>query len=450
MEFLRKFIRFLFGKVFMENYIYPGSEQILGDSIFKIVRSSGCDMLLVTGPYAEQFEGEFVPSLESEHNSNADEMHKLCPLTARNSKVIRRLFDFTNPKSSKGNDITIGLGDRLGPATAGHIRLLKNYNIFPVFAQQSIRELSLTGRTYDDVLSSAVWAVFRENYKNGYGADGDHLKTHEEVRYALNCGFTMITLDCSEHISHGLEAVVKFTTEIYDKHIRGKNIDFELSIDETQTVTTPEDHLHVARALKKSGVEIMSLAPRFCGEFQKGIDYIGDVKQFERELKSHVEIAEKYGYKISIHSGSDKFSVFPAVGRVTGGKYHLKTAGTNWLEAVRVIAKVEPDLYRELHGFALENLEEARKYYHITCDLSKIKPLTDTLDNKLPEYLDEDTARQVLHITYGLILQAKNGDDTPRFHDRIYEVLRTHDDEYIGALEKHIGKHLIELGVKRC
>jgi hypothetical protein len=126
----------------------------------------------------------------------------------------------------------------------------------------------------------------------------------------------------------------------------------------------------------------------------------------------------------------------------------LKTAGTNWLEAVRVIAAKEPELYRELHEFALKNLEEARKYYHITCDVSKIKPLANTPDSLLPEYLNEDNARQVLHITYGLILQAKKEDGTPKFHDRIYRVLRTHEAEYISALEKHIGKHLSALGVK--
>jgi len=446
----------------MENYIYPDSSQTRGDSFYKMIRTNKGDMLSVTGPDTELFAGELAPCREKDQKieneritgkeiqNNENQMHKLCPLTTQNSKVIRELFNYTNPKSSKGNDITIGLGDRLGLATPGHIRLLKNYDVFPIFAQQSIRELNLTGRTYEDVLSSAVWAVFREGYKSGYGADGDHLKTHEEVKYALDCGFTMITLDCSEHIPQGLEAVVKFTTDIYNKHIRGNNIDFELSIDETQTVTTPEDHLFVAQALKKSGVEIRSLAPRFCGEFQKGIDYIGDVKQFEREFKNHVEIAEKFGYKISIHSGSDKFSIFPAVGKLSAGKYHLKTAGTNWLEAVRVIATAEPGLYRELHKFALQNLEEARKYYHITCDISKIKPLSETSDKKLPEYLNEDNARQVLHITYGLILQAKKEDGTPRFHDRIYELLRTHESDYINALEKHIGRHLTELGIKRC
>ena len=406
-----------------------------------MVAGGAGDLLSVSGADMELFDGDVF--------SEAGESYKLCPLTVENSKVIKKLFEFTCPKSHRDHDITIGLGDRLGLASCGHIRLLENYDVFPVLAQQSIRELNLTGRTYDDVLAAAVWAVFREGYKKGYGADGDHLKTHDEVKYAIDCGFTMITLDCSEHIPNGLEAVVKFVEDIYNRHIRGKNIDFELSIDETQTVTTPEDHMFVAEALKKSGVDMVSLAPRFVGEFQKGIDYRGDIALFERDFKVHAEIAEKFGYKISVHSGSDKFSVFPIVGKLTGGKYHLKTAGTNWLEAVRVIAKNEPELYREMHIFALENLSEARKYYHVTCDLSKIADITGVSDSCLTGYMDEDDARQVLHITYGLILEAVNEDGTFRFKDRIYSTLRMYESDYMFALDKHIGRHLAELGINK-
>ena len=163
---------------------------------------------------------------------------KRCPLTNENSKVIRSLFPFTNPVSHKKHACTIGLGDRLGLASPGHLRVIKDKNIFPVLAQQSIRELTLTGRTYEDVLAAAVWAVFQEGYKSGYGADGDHLKSREEVKMALDCGFTMITLDCSEHIPNGLTAVAEFAIDIYNEFIRGTDIDFELSVDETQTVTS--------------------------------------------------------------------------------------------------------------------------------------------------------------------------------------------------------------------
>jgi len=420
--------------------IYEKSRQKHGESLFYMAATETGDMLSVSGPDMELFAGEVI--------NESGETYKICPLTVKNSKVIRDLFEFTRPQSHKGHNITIGLGDRLGLASAGHIRLLENYDVFPVLAQQSIRELNLTGRTYEDVLAAAVWSVFREGYTKGYGADGDHLKTHEEVQYAIDRGFTMITLDCSEHFPNGLEAVIKFATEIYYRHIRGKKIDFELSIDETQTTTTPEDHLFITEELKKAGVEVVSVAPRFVGEFQKGIDYIGDVDEFEKDFRVHAEIADKFGYKISVHSGSDKFSVFPIIGKLTNGRYHLKTAGTNWLEAVRVIASKNPGLYREMHTFALENLSEARKYYHITCDLSKIVDLASTPDSNLPAYMDENNARQVLHITYGLILQAKNPDGSFTFRDRIYDTLKVHEADYMAALEKHIGRHLTELGVK--
>src|SRR5690606_10742996 len=124
------------------------------------------------------------------------------------------------------------------------------------------------------------------------------------------------------------------------------------------------------------------------GEFQKGIDYKGDVEQFERELSEHALIAEYFGYKLSIHSGSDKFKVFPIIAKYTKGVVHVKTAGTNWLEAVRVIAKMNPDLYRRMHAFALESLDEALKYYHITPDMDTIAPLDSVSDDNLANYMN--------------------------------------------------------------
>ena len=158
---------------------------------------------------------------------------------------------------------------------------------------------------------------------------------------------------------------VEHTANVFHDVIEkcGRPIDFEMSIDETSCTTTPEAHLFVAKELEKRGVAVTSLAPRFCGEFQKGIEYKGDIEQFTREFSAHVEIAKKYGYKISVHSGSDKFAVFPVIGQRSGGVYHLKTAGTNWLEALRVIAAKEPGLFREICAFALANLAEAKKLY---------------------------------------------------------------------------------------
>ncbi|MDR1240099.1 MAG: tagaturonate epimerase family protein [Treponema sp.] len=416
------------------------------------------------------------------------------PLTHENAVTLRRLFPFTAPARVLRKDRSFGLGDRLGIAAPGHIKLFEAYDAYPVFAQQSIRELNLTGRTYEDVLDVVTFAVFREDFQKGFGADGDHLKTVKDVEYALSLGFSMITLDCSDHIKTGVTvenapplpakyadkflgknfdigegAVLSFTegdlkriaavygeainfaADMYRRFLADGTYqaDFEISIDETATPTTPLEHFFVARELTDAGVSFATMAPRFCGEFQKGIDYIGDLSQFDKEIKIHAIIARHFGYKLSIHSGSDKFSVFPSIGRETRGVFHVKTAGTNWLEAMRVAATADPGLYREVHAYALSAFDEARKYYHVTTNLSKIPPLDTLKDDELPGLFHNNDARQLIHITYGLILNKKNPDGSFAFKDRLYKLWTDHADAYAGALVNHIGKHLDLLGVKK-
>ena len=415
------------------------------------------------------------------------------PLSHENAEVLRKLFPFAAPVRGLGKPRSFGLGDRLGIATPGHIDLFEKNDVFPIFAQQSIRELNLTNRTYEDVLDAATFAVFREGYKKGFGADGDHLKTAEDVENALSLGFTMITLDCSEHIKNDVNAnnapplaekyagkylnknfdigegislsfdeaelrqcaaiygdAIVFAADMYKRFFANDKYgaDFEISIDETASVTTPLQHFFVARELLDAGVSFATIAPRFCGEFQKGIDYRGDIAQFDREIKAHAAIARHLGYKLSIHSGSDKFSVFPSIGRETRGQFHVKTAGTNWLEAMRVVAMKHPPLYREIHNYALSAFGEAAKYYHVTTDLSKIPDLSSLKDADLPKLFENDDARQLIHITYGLILSLKNPDGAFVFRDRFYKLMLDNEDAYREALAKHIGKHLELLGVK--
>jgi hypothetical protein len=410
-------------------------------------------------------------------------------LTHENACALRKLFSFTAPVRGLKNPMSFGLGDRLGIATPGHIDLFRNNDVFPIFAQQSIRELNLTNRTYEDVLDAVSFAVFREGYKKGFGADGDHLKNVKDIEYALSLNFTMITLDCSEHIKNEktaniplsehyknkylnktfnvegfsfvfsedelkecvaiyAEAVI-FIVEIYNKFFSTgkKTADFEISIDETVSVTTPLQHFFVASELLDAGVSFESLAPRFCGEFQKGIDYIGDITQFEKEIKIHAAIAKFFGYKLSIHSGSDKFSVFPIIRKVTQGQFHIKTAGTNWLEAMRVTAEKDPSLYREIHSFALTAFNEAKKFYHVTTDISKIPDISSIKNTELSKLFENNDVRQLIHITYGMILNHKKEDGSFAFKDRLYELWRQNEDAYRDALVRHIGKHLELLGV---
>jgi len=410
------------------------------------------------------------------------------PLSHENADVMRKLFPFTSPSRVLGKERSFGLGDRLGIATPGHIKIFEKYDAYPVFAQQSIRELNLTNRRYEDVLDAASFAVFREGFKKEWGADGDHLKTAEDIQYALSLGFTMITLDCSEHIRNDINAanapalpqniidkyigkqfdigegtVLNFTEEdlrvingIYGKAVAfaadmyrrflksGKyNADFEISIDETSTPTTPLQHYFVARELIDAGVSFATMAPRFCGEFQKGVDYSGDLEQFNKEIKVHAIIARHFKYKLSIHSGSDKFSVFPAIGKETRHIFHVKTAGTNWLEAMRVVAQADPGLYREIHKYALSVFSEAKKYYHVTTDLGKIPDVDSLANGDLPKLFENNDSRQLIHITYGLILSRKNpGSETFTFRDKLYDLWQKHEELYNQLLFRHIGKHL--------
>ncbi len=440
-------------------------------------------------------------SLYDELEGESFEGYKLCPTNHHNRLVLNRCFPHTAPQAFGKQVATFGLGDRLGLASPGHIKTIRGRDVKPILAQQSIRELNLTGRDYREVLDAACYAVIQEGYTGGFGADGDHLKLEEDIQMSLDLGFTMLTLDCSDHIRNDVDNMneqelaaayeelpeevrrryeekfldqsfqvgeyaftydknslmknvliyskaIDYMLYIYERYIKNaeRAVDFEISIDETMTPTAPEAHYLVAKELQDNQVDIFSMAPRFCGEFQKGIDYIGDLEQFERELAMHAAIADHFGYKLSIHSGSDKFSVFPIIARYTKGRFHVKTAGTNWLEAVRTVAKVNPDLYRRMHQYALDHFEEAKAYYHVTTDLSKIKPLSEVSNAELPQYMDEDNARQVIHITYGILLQAKDENGNFLFKDEFYQTLIDQEEAYEASLASHIGRHLELLG----
>ena len=463
--------------------IYPRSLKEHGGSQVCMARGPHGDVLLVSGT-GLGFEGEM----------QGDGPVLVAPLNAANARRLRELFPFTAPRQGLAGGCSLGVGDRLGIASPGHLRVFARWpQVFPVLAQQSIRELKLTGRNYEEVLNAASYAVFREGFTRGFGADGDHLKTPEEVAYALDCGFSMITLDCSEHIRNDVsdmtadqllkeqapsdagaryinqsfalegglairfdeaeylkasliyDGAIAFIGEIYRDFIEGRLVDFEISIDETATPTSPLQHFYVANELQRRGIQCQSLAPRFCGEFQKGIDYIGDLVQFEEEMQVHAAIARHFGYKISVHSGSDKFSVFPAVGRQTQGIFHLKTAGTNWLEAVRLVAMKDPALYREVHAFAMQAYQEASQYYHVKGHPDAIPDIAGMADALLPQLMNQEDARQVLHITYGLILTATGEDGHPLFRDRLYALWDKYQEDYAALLDRHIGRHVEDL-----
>jgi hypothetical protein len=476
------------------DFLFPDSVQRVNGVTYALLRTQGENVL---GVFGHDISGKRFDGVRVE---TASTHLRFCPLTHENAEALRTVLPFTAPTALSDQDVTFGVGDRLGIAGPGHVRLFKRYRAAPVFSQQSVREVGLTQRTYENVLDSSTWAVFQEGFAGPWGADGDHLKTTGWVKKTLSIGFTMITADVSDFIRQAFS--VKTDAEVIsaymnlDSSYRGRieeeylqrsvdldtgqgirfsrddlvraglmygeaiahagelyragvevrgegNFDFELSVDETDTPTTPQAHIFVAKEAQRLGVKITSLAPRFVGDFQKGIDFIGDRGDFERSLRIHAAIARKLGYRISVHSGSDKFSIFPVVGQSTGGMYHVKTSGTNWLVALKVISECEPNLFRALYNCAQNAFAEAKTHYHVTARLENIPRLSTFPDSQLTNTLLHPDARQVLHITYGQMLA------DPHFKTEIYNVLKFNIESYWRELDQHIGKHLELLGVDK-
>jgi tagaturonate epimerase len=185
-----------------------------------------------------------------------------------------------------------------------------------------------------------------------------------------------------------------------------------------------------AQSLIRAGVKFTSLAPRFIGDFEKGVDYIGDLRALDAELAKHAAVTAHFDtYKLSLHSGSDKFSVYPLMAKHWGERLHVKTAGTSYLEALRVFASHEPDLFLKIYSLGRERYETDRRTYHVSAKLDML-PNTDDL----PSLLDDFHAREVLHVTYGSALD--------QFGEELKAALVKHDDAYFDGLKAHFDKHL--------
>jgi len=407
----------------------------------------------------------------------------LCPLDSHNAAAIRRELPWSAP-IQVGMRKSIGCGDRLGIATPGHLRAIREGDMFPVLAQQSIREMMRARRSAQQVLDDATWGVIQANYQDGWGCDADHLKAPEDIDACAAAGYLGYTLDPGQYVddeanSAGqdtlqtkvnalawddlgdnpaqhraryvdqlgwnvvdyLRAAAKYGgaiahVAVLNAHIRGAMggtpYDLEVSVDETATVTTPLEHRFIALELKRLEIQFIGLAPRFVGEFEKGVDYIGDLKAFELDYTQHAAIARDLGpYKLSIHSGSDKFRIYPIIARESGSIVHLKTAGTSWVEALRVIAAKDTALFREILELAVRGYDENRASYLVSAQVSRIP---QTGNAELPDLLDHFDAREVLHVSFGPVLAA--------FYDPIYATLNTNIQTYWEMLKRHFDKHI--------
>ena len=461
--------------------VYPRSIVEVDDTTFSLIRTPEGKVLAIQGD-GSGFEGdEQAGSL-------------LCPLTAANAAALRARLSWLTPQPL-GLKLSAGCGDRLGPATPGHIRAVRNAGSFaPILAQQSMRENARTGRSPQQVMDDAMWGVFQEGWREPWGADADHLMTTADVDLCVAVGYTFYTVDPGAHVDNeahsapmemlkekvhalpwsdlgdtpaqlherylGVEFNLEGQTLVFDaaavaraaakygravahttrmyRHLTtamgGRSFELEVSVDETETPTSPHEHYYVVNELRRLGVQWVSLAPRYVGQFEKGVDYIGDLDLFDREMAKHAAIARVLGpYKLSIHSGSDKFSVYRIYSEHAGKLVHLKTAGTSYLEALRAVAGVEPGLFREILALAIARYDEDRATYHVSAQLERVPCPEELADEELAGILDQFDGREVLHVTFGSVMDSLGGE--------LLAALDENEEVYYEALEVHFDRH---------
>ena len=167
----------------------------------------------------------------------------------------------------------------------------------------------------------------------------------------------------------------------------------------------------------------------------------------ESELKKHAAIARALGpYKISVHSGSDKYSAYPIIGQVCGELVHVKTAGTWYLEAIRTAARVDVSLFREICAFSQSRFMTDRATYHVAENLDDLPDVEHCKDSNLESLFDNNTFRQMLHVTFGSVLTDKTENGAWRFRSRLYEMWSKHEEVHLEIIEEYSRRHMTALG----
>lgn len=420
----------------------------------------------------------------------------ICELSPENAVALRTRLPWLNPEPL-GLKTSFGFGDRIGLATPGHVAALAaaGGDIAPIFAQQSVRENTRIGRTPQQVMDDAMWGIFETGWNGRWGADADHVKEISHISPFVAAGYTFYTIDPSDHVDNDaqtdsldtlrqksaqlpwsqfgttaealigeyctapialdgvtlhfdeavlLRALAKYgralaytltlTAEIR-RQLGGKLFDLEMSVDETDTPTAAEEHYFIARELLRRDVPVVSLAPRFVGKFQKGVDYMGDLAEFEAELAKHAAIMHHFNaYKLSIHTGSDKFTIYGLINQYANGRVHVKTAGTSYLEALRVISRTDVGLFRQILDLGHERFAKDRKTYYLDCQQENVPVSSQLTDAALPSLLDDFDARQLLHVTFGSALD--------EYGTALKADLLSDEVAYETVLVAHFGRHL--------
>ena len=329
---------------------------------------------------------------------------------------------------------SLGIGDRFAHEAeaqllACQMAAQRGVEVTPVW-NKSNREHTIIGSEPAVTRAAADAAVRALGWKGAYHVDADHIRMETVDRFMPHSDF--FTLDVADFIGKPAErqAVAAFADrhpelagglnipnlaqpfkatradmerlaakylvavqaagDIY-RHIAKAKCEgtfiIEVSMDETDNPQTPPELLVILAAIADEGIPAQTIAPKFTGRFNKGVDYVGDVAQFEREFNDDLAViasaVERYGLpanlKLSVHSGSDKFSIYPAMRRALKQRnagLHLKTAGTTWLEECIGLAQAGGDglaLAKEIYAEALAHVDELCAPYATVIDIHRDK-----------------------------------------------------------------------------
>lgn len=369
---------------------------------------------------------------------------------------------------------SFGTGDRFGKEGSAQLEAIMEINrigipVVPVW-NKSNREHTIIGSIPADVKNEAIQAVEDANYQGGFYVDADHINLDTVDKFVAASNF--FTIDVAHFIGMKAEAdaiedfvqrhgkyigtliipgidkeqevtgsflkdlganyliALNEVRKIYERICNLKGEDqfiAEVSVDEAEIVQGPLELFFILAELHYQGVRVQTIAPKFSGLFAKGVDYIGDINAFATEFEQDVAVL-KYAVKetglpetlkLSVHSGSDKFSLYPfiksAIRKFNAG-IHVKTAGTNWLEEVIGLAESGSEgleIAKEIYVRSLERYDELTGPYATVLKIDKalLPPATvvnqwngrrfsDTLthDQQCADY--NPHFRQLIHVGY--------------------------------------------------
>lgn len=386
---------------------------------------------------------------------------------------------------------SFGIGDRFSYQGKAQLQAMINakeqaLQITPVW-NKSHREHTLIGTESADVRAEADAAVKALGWEGSYYVDADHIGLANVDLFMDSSDF--FTLDVADFMGKnaaedeisafvnkhskyigslaipGIDETIEITKEQISKisrkvlfavkeagriyrHIKSAkgadNFVTEVSMDETDSPQTPIEMLFILAAIADEGIPAQTIAPKFTGRFNKGVDYVGDVTRFEKEFNQDLAVIafaiEEFGLpknlKLSIHSGSDKFSIYKPINKALkkfDAGLHIKTAGTTWLEEIIGLAMAGGSglaIAKQIYQQALSRFDELCGPYETVIDIDKEKlPTPEVVDQWGPaEYADtlrHDQSCDKYNINFRQLLHVA------------YKIAAEMGRDYLNALEKH-------------